>query len=502
MGSITLLVVRNDRKTENYRQALSTLERYATIHNFDKPTKKRLQSQLKLDFHNREVADEEVLKDFPDSLRQNIIRKLYLPALVETDLLVGVCNHFVDEFLSFCRVELVSPGEELLQRGGNTNDLYLLVEGTVRLFPFGSYTPNSDMQSRQSTGSMGPSSPNNDSQVPRMKDAEDLQSGEFINDVSFFTESQQSHTVRSLTVCKTLTISRANFKIVAQEHPGSVAKILNNLLIKVKKLTDEADKAARARVPFNMKKFRTGSLHGESSCHSILDLSAQSVGLQKSMIANQYHSYTLKLQDFLQKHISKQNVIDSTRFLSAAARGDTATIVLMCEHEFDPNSVDYNLRTALMVSANKGHHETVRTLLEYGANPNLVDLNGSSALYEAAKYGSDDTVNVLLKFDATICMPDGQAAALLCEAVFDGSVRKLRQLLRAKVPVNAVNFDKRAAAHIASAEGNVAALKVLVEFGADLTLKDRWGHTALSEAVNANTGPVLAFIESLGLSDK
>jgi ankyrin repeat protein len=136
----------------------------------------------------------------------------------------------------------------------------------------------------------------------------------------------------------------------------------------------------------------------------------------------------------------------------------------------------------------KGNTEAVAKILEYHANPNLVDMHGSSALYEAARSGHEDTMDELLKQGAELCMDEGKSALTLCQAVFDGDMRTLRRLLRAKIKVNASDYDKRSAAHIAAAEGNVAALKVLVEFGADLSLRDRWNASVHEEAKRAGGG--------------
>ena len=137
IGSITLLIVKHDEDTGAYRDALETLDQYCSVHSFDKKFQKRLRKQVKLDFNNREIADEEVLKNFPSAVRRRVLRRLYLSSLRQTSLMRGVRQQFVDAFLATCKVELFSPGEELLERGSIASDLYLLVEGTVKLLPFG-----------------------------------------------------------------------------------------------------------------------------------------------------------------------------------------------------------------------------------------------------------------------------------------------------------------------------------------------------------------------------
>merc|ERR1712100_780189 len=114
----------------------------------------------------------------------------------------------------------------------------------------------------------------------------------------------------------------------------------------------------------------------------------------------------------------------------------------MCDQGFDPNSADYDFRTALMVASMKGNTEAVRKLLEYHANPNLVDMHGSSALYEATREGHEDTMDVLLEHGAELCMSEGKAASILCQTVFDGDMLQLRRLLHANIPVNAGDYDR------------------------------------------------------------
>ena len=94
-------------------------------------------------------------------------------------------------------------------------------------------------------------------------------------------------------------------------------------------------------------------------------------------------------------------------------------------------------------------------------------------------------------------MSENLAATTLCQAVYDGDILMLKRLLNAKIQVNASDYDKRTAAHIAASEGNVAALKLLVEAGADLSLEDRWGNTIRSEAEKAKSGRVLAYLDTL-----
>lgn len=118
IGSITLLIVKGDEKTGNYRDSLQTLQQYGIMNHLmdDDPDRmEQLQTQLRLEFNNREISDEQVLQHFPSAVRRKILRKLYLAPLIKTQLLRGIRQEFVDAFLASCKVEIFSYGEEIVE---------------------------------------------------------------------------------------------------------------------------------------------------------------------------------------------------------------------------------------------------------------------------------------------------------------------------------------------------------------------------------------------------
>ena len=497
IGSITLLLIKKDEKTGDYRDTLETLDRYSEIHGFGETFRKRLVSQLQLNFHTREIADESILRFFPVSTRRRVLRKLYGPFLANTELLRGVRPQFVDAFLSASSVEIFSPGEEILRRNAISSDLYLLVGGRIRC---GSASGSGGGVPRPNDGRATPTSTHQTA-------------GDFINEIGFFTESPQLDTVSTVTVCKTLTISRSAYKLLAQDHPGSSGKILQNLLEKVQAVDETIGSALsrRSDVPIGLEYLRAGSTffqRGDDD-YPEYDKRHSSTGSgpdddDSSIQTNSRLAWTATaIEDLVRMHIEKQKDDHTTRFLFAASRGDTHTISVMCDQGFDPNSTDYDSRSALMVAAMKGNTEVVSELLGYGADPNLVDMHGSSALYEAARNGHDgDTMEALLREGAELCMDDGLAASVLDRAVFDGNMPLLRRLLKARIPVDACDYDQRRAVHLAAAEGNLPALELLVGFGADLTARDRWGNSVKDEAERAEAGRVLAYLRSLEEEDR
>ena len=124
-------------------------------------------------------------------------------------------------------------------------------------------------------------------------------------------------------------------------------------------------------------------------------------------------------------------------------------------------------------------------------------MHGTSALYEAAKNNHEDVASVLIEYGGHLSMSESQAASTLCQAVYEGDILLLKRLISAQIQVNASDYDKRTAAHIAASESNCLALKVLVGAGADLNMRDRWGNSVKDEAKRAKAGAILEFLDTL-----
>jgi len=479
IGSITLLIVKGDEATSEYRDALQVLDQYADMHDFDRAFRKKLQTQLRLEFNNRECSDEEVLKNFPSAVRRKILRKLYLRPLLQTNLMEGIRPQFVDAFLTACTVEIFTPGEHIVERGAIAADLCLLVGGLAQA-------------------------------TSEQKVRRQYRAGDFVGEIGFFTESPAVDSVTCMSVCKTLTMSQSAYKIIAQDHPGSAGKILRNLLHKVEEMQ------LKLEIPTQIPVLRAGSMfdgaegdgsksggrsRGVSDADSFYDsfnngMNDDSTSARRAAALEVERKKELTaIEDLVRMHMSKQKDDQTTRFLFAASRSDTLTISLMCDQGFDPNNADYDTRTALMVAAVKGNDDVVNTLLvDYHADPNIVDVHGTTALFEAVKNGHESTMAILLRHNATLCTKESYAATALCQAVFDGDIPLLRRLLKAGIQVDASDYDKRTAAHIAAAEGNVAALKVLVDYGADLSFEDRWKNTVDEEAKRSGGRQLLEYL--------
>ena len=379
IGSITLLIVKGDEKTGEYRDTLQTLQQYGEMNDFDETFLKKLMSQLRLEFNNREISDEQVLKNFPSAVRRRILRKLYFKALVQTDLMKGVRHQFVDAFLASCKVEIFSPGEEIVERGSVMSDLFFLVGGVAEITTPHHIQHSSSRGQFQRYDSFTEETFDPDEHLNSQK----LLAGCFVGDIGFFTETPQTYSVLCLTVCKTLTISQEAYRMLSQDHPGSVEKILKNLLTKVQSI--------QVALPRSLSHLRAGSVfediqehetktfvlsdHTERGTSSITDddedieKGSQDMHGIVEAFASQKQALTA-VADLVKMHMEKQLDDQTTRLLFAASRGDTGTISLMCQQGFSPDNADYDNRTALMVAAMRGNVAVAQLLLRYKVSRN------------------------------------------------------------------------------------------------------------------------------------
>lgn len=75
-----------------------------------------------------------------------------------------------------------------------------------------------------------------------------------------------------------------------------------------------------------------------------------------------------------------------------------------------------------------------------------------------------------------------------------GDLQHLRRLVARSVDVNAADYDSRTALHLAAAEGHMAATRTLLLFGANTSLKDRFGETAEDAAKRGGHEDVRALL--------
>lgn len=206
--------------------------------------------------------------------------------------------------------------------------------------------------------------------------------------------------------------------------------------------------------------------------------------------------------------LSPEEFAEGTKLLQAACVGDIGRVDAMLS--IKPEHVqfrDYDRRTALHVAASEGHFDIVKLLVEKFNSPvNRSDRWGGSPLDDAHRHRHEQVAMYLRSKGGSTGSMD--LKTLLISAVANGDMDELKMLLRGyatkkekkpfllsisnsgknlnksrSLDVNGQDYDGRTALHIAASVGNVEAVKILVENGANVNVLDCWGGRPLDDAI-------------------
>ncbi|KAJ0105934.1 hypothetical protein Patl1_19539 [Pistacia atlantica] len=179
---------------------------------------------------------------------------------------------------------------------------------------------------------------------------------------------------------------------------------------------------------------------------------------------------------YMEKHESEI----ATRLNCAVSEGDFPRLKRLIGAGADPNKTDYDGRSPLHIAASKGNEDMTVFLIEKGVDVNVSDKSGNTPLLEAVKNGHDQIASLLSNAGASLIVDD--AGDFLCKIVARKDLDLLKRVLAHGTNPNSKNYDHRTPLHIAAAEGLLSFAKLLIETGASVFVKDRWGNIPLDES--------------------
>lgn len=161
--------------------------------------------------------------------------------------------------------------------------------------------------------------------------------------------------------------------------------------------------------------------------------------------------------------------------INAAENGDTATLVGLLKRGIDPDTVDADGNTLLIIAVRAGHVDMAETLLGYRPKLGYRNRAGDSALMQAVLHGNEQLVELLLVNGVPV-NHDGWTP--LHYAALEGRLGILDRLLAAGADVNALTPNKSNALMLAARNGHIDIVRRLLETPVSLNQKNDKGVTA------------------------
>ncbi|MGX9892544.1 ankyrin repeat domain-containing protein, partial [Wolbachia endosymbiont of Protocalliphora sialia] len=206
------------------------------------------------------------------------------------------------------------------------------------------------------------------------------------------------------------------------------------------------------------------------------------------------------------------NQVDSyqqTSLHQPAANGDVEITKILIKNNADVNSEDLGRLTALYKAASHSHTEAVKILMDSGAKVkgngalkltplHIAVANGDKGMVEVITQNDNNIGETIEKVDVFGWTPSYWAAARNDTLILEILLKKISQC-KASVDIE----DKlmgRTPLHIAAALGNLEAVKLLINYRADIHYQDTWGWTPFDCAAARGNKKVINYLIAHGAS--
>lgn len=200
-----------------------------------------------------------------------------------------------------------------------------------------------------------------------------------------------------------------------------------------------------------------------------------------------------------------------TALIVAAMTAKMSILQLLLAHGAKVNAKGSVGVTALMWAAQRGEEGPVRLLLDHGAAVNAKSDENWTALIGAASSvavgdasGVKRAPNASIQAVAKLLLEHGADVNALADyggtplmlAVQDVDLERLLLVHGARVNIQDSTYGETALINAASS-GSLASARLLLDYGADVTLQDKRGDTALTAATKANHADVAALLKTV-----
>ncbi|KAF5832406.1 hypothetical protein DUNSADRAFT_11708 [Dunaliella salina] len=498
LGTITVLLVKNDVESGEYRNAVVNLDKYLSEKQLPKSLQTAMHEHLELQSYSEKRADENILKHYPSTIKQKVLRHMYMDVLKDCYLLAGCSPQFLNLLLSVVRMELFMPNVTMTQEGDTAGDLVIIADGNVNVAQpcAGTIDPQGSSASidpQASGGGIGLGSPQVSKNRRRSSTLFPLDPAIAVqpasarrgSSVMFSTDPavspQPPSGKRRESTLNPSSILFQHFGGGGLINEGSVKGPDSNIII--------GDSSTKGK---------DGSSHGGGSF-------ASATSGQQSFLHGLRNKASL---------LGASDVLGEVPFFAdgsytSSARTSTVTRVLIVSQtdfqrlaECNPKDVSRMYRNLV-----KRAEKRLKEVAQQARDAAQLEPSLAHALLMIAEGESFDSVPSIQLSAMKRCLTPAQliimdnvseARRLVREdtekhqilrmnaylnAAVNGDMQRLPALIGRGREVSATDYDKRSALMLACRENQEDAVEMLLKAGADTSTVDSFGYTAMFEAV-------------------
>ncbi|CAI7805390.1 unnamed protein product, partial [Closterium sp. NIES-54] len=130
VGNITAMVVKGSNTTR-YREKMSALIKYMNRNHLPHSLRQQMRQHVRLQFETEQVEDE-VMEEFPLSIRHKVARALYQRAVEACYLFDGCSGECINQIVARATPEYYYPLEVLIQKNDAAEHMFIVCSGTVQ----------------------------------------------------------------------------------------------------------------------------------------------------------------------------------------------------------------------------------------------------------------------------------------------------------------------------------------------------------------------------------
>uniref|UniRef100_A0A8C3Q8B5 Transient receptor potential cation channel subfamily A member 1 n=1 Tax=Geospiza parvula TaxID=87175 RepID=A0A8C3Q8B5_GEOPR len=202
------------------------------------------------------------------------------------------------------------------------------------------------------------------------------------------------------------------------------------------------------------------------------------------------------------------NVMDSsgnTPLHWATKKNQVESVRLLLSRGANPNILNSNMMAPLHMAVQSLHNEIVKVLVQHSSTDiNLEGEAGNTPIIVACYKDNPEALTLLIENGGKICKPNKTGCMPIHAAAFSGAKTCLEILLKkgeelghsAKTHINFTNNGKCSPLHLAVQSGDLEMIKMCIEFGAQIDLKQNEKCTALHFAATQGATEIVKLMMS------